>query len=119
MTRLGESIWGLVNTLGDWLLPIIELPVGHGDLLCGLYIIGQCSLFQYIPMGTRSFSICQMFVLSKTFIPYEQFDLDFILKVTAAIYILTLADSNGSTKLLQASNQAVLGVLLFASTNMG
>ena len=36
--------------------------------------------------------MCQMFVLTKTFVPYDQFDLDIILKVTAAIYILNLAD---------------------------
>ena len=58
----------------------------------------------------------------KTFIPYEQFDLYIILKVTYAIHNLNFADRNCSTNLLQGSNQAVLGVLLFGSigsTNMG
>ena len=67
-------------------------------------------------------SICQQIVLSKTFVPFEQFDLDIILKVTEAIYILNLADLYCGTNSLQASNKAVLGVLLFASigsTNMG
>ena len=62
-----------------------------------------------------------MFVLTKTFVPYEQFDLDNILKVTAASHILNLADLNSGTNHPQASYQAVLGVLLFASvefTNM-
>ena len=51
-----------------------------------------------------------MIVLSKTYIPYEQFDLDIILKVIAAFYILNLADLNGS-KLIKL----FLGVLLWAS----
>ena len=62
-----------------------------------------------------------MSVLTKTFVPYEQFDLDIILKVTTATYILNLAHMNGGTYPPQASYQAVLGVLLFASvgsTNM-
>ena len=70
----------------------------------------------------RSFSICQMFVLTKTFVPHEQFDLDIILKVTTAICILNLAHLNSSTNPSQASNQAALDVLLFASvgsTNIG
>ena len=56
-----------------------------------------------------------MFVFTKTFIPYGQFDLDIILKVTAAIIILNLAHMNGSTNPWQASYQATLDVLLFAS----
>ena len=63
----------------------------------------------------------QMIVLTKTFIPYEQFDLDIILKVTAAIFNMDFADLNWGTNFPQASYQAVLGVLLFAyvgSTNM-
>ena len=63
-----------------------------------------------------------MIVLTMTFVPYEQFDFDIILKVTAATYYLNLADLNGGTNLPKASNQSVLGVLLFASvgsTNMG
>ena len=56
-----------------------------------------------------------MFVLSKTFVPYEQYDLDIILKITAAIYILNFTDLNRGTNPPQASNQAVLGVLLNAS----
>ena len=62
-----------------------------------------------------------MTVLTKTIVPYEQFDIDIILKVTAAIYNLNLVDLNCSTNLSQTSNQADLGVLLFASvgsTNM-
>ena len=73
-------------------------------------------------LTATAFSISQTIVLSKTFIPYEQFDLAIILKVTATIYILNLADLSGGTNPLQASNQAVLGVLLFApigSTNIG
>ena len=64
---------------------------------------------------TRSFSICQIFLLTKTFITYEQLDLDIILKLTASIYILNLADLKSSTNPPKASNQAVLGVSLFAS----
>ena len=54
-----------------------------------------------------------MFVLTKTFVPNEQFDLDIILKVAAANYFLNLADLNGSTNPPQSGNKAVLGVLLF------
>ena len=61
-----------------------------------------------------SFSIFQMIVLAKTLILYEQFDLDTILKVTAAIFNMDLADLNWGTNLPQAGYQAVLGVLLFA-----
>ena len=63
-----------------------------------------------------------MIVLSKTFKPYEQDDLDIILKVTATIFNMDFADLNWGTNLQQASYQAVLGtMLLFAyvgSTNM-
>ena len=62
-----------------------------------------------------------MIVLTKNFVPYDQFDLGIILKVTAAIFYLNLADFNCHTKLPQASNQALFNVLLFASvgsTNM-
>ena len=38
-----------------------------------------------------------MIVLTKTFIPNEQFDLDIILKVTAAIFYMELADLNWGT----------------------
>ena len=48
-----------------------------------------------------------MIVLSKTFISYEQFDLDIILKVIAAIYILNMADLNGSKNPPQTSNETV------------
>ena len=70
---------------------------------------------------TIFFSICQTFVLAKTIIPYEQFGLDIIIKVTANIYILNFGDLNSGTNPPQACNQAVLCVLLFASigsTNM-
>ena len=73
-------------------------------------------------MTIVSFSICKMIVLTKTFVPFEQFDLDIIPKVTTDIYNLNLADLNCSTNLSQASNQADLDVLLFASvgsTNKG
>ena len=63
-----------------------------------------------------------MIVLTNTFVPYEQFDLEPILKVTAATYCLSLADLNCGTKLPKASNQAVLDILFFASivlTNIG
>ena len=73
-------------------------------------------------LTTIFFSICQIFVFTKTIVPYDQFDLDIILKVTAAVYILNLAVLNGGTNSLQACNHAVLGILLFASTgstNMG
>ena len=66
--------------------------------------------------------MCQMFVFTKTFVPYEQFDLDIFLKVTAAVYILNLADLISGTNPPKASNQVVLGVLFFASvesTTMG
>jgi len=56
-----------------------------------------------------------------TFIPYQPFDLDPFLKVTAAICILTLPNLNLGTNLLEAGNHNVSGVLLFASlgsTNM-
>ena len=57
-----------------------------------------------------------MIVLTKTFVPYKQFDLDIILKVTAAIYDLNLVDLCGNSNI-----QAVFIVFLFAfvgSTNM-
>jgi len=63
-----------------------------------------------------------MIVFPKTFVLYAQFDLDIILKVTAAIYDLNVAHLNCHTNLPQVSKQAVWGVLLFASvgsTNMG
>ena len=69
-------------------------------------------------LTTRSFSIYQMFVLTKTFVPSELFDLDIILKVTAATYFFNLAHMNGGTYPTQASYQAVLGVLLFASVSL-
>ena len=56
-----------------------------------------------------------MIVLTKNFVPYAQFDLDLILKVTAAIFYLNLADLNCCTNLPQASNQAVFNALLFVS----
>ena len=56
-----------------------------------------------------------MVVLSKTFVPYDQFDLDIILKVTAAIFYLNLADLNYHTYQAQSSYQAVFNVLLCAS----
>ena len=59
-----------------------------------------------------------MIVLTMTFVPYEQFDLYIILKVTAALYILNLADLIGGTNLPQASYQTVLGVLMFASPTL-
>ena len=68
-----------------------------------------------------SITIGQLIVLTKTFVPYEQFDHDIILKVKAAINNLNLADLNCGTNRLEASYQAVLGVLLFVSvgsTNM-
>ena len=39
------------------------------------------------------FSICQIIVLTKTFIHHEQFDLDIILKVTAALFNLNLTQN--------------------------
>ena len=62
-------------------------------------------------LTTISFSTCQIIDHTKTFVPYEQFDLAIILMLTA----LNLADLNSGTNPPQASNQAVLGVLLFAS----
>ena len=56
-----------------------------------------------------------MMVLTKTFIPYEPFDLDIILKVTSVIYNLNLADLNCGTNLLQVIHQGVSGGLLFVS----
>jgi len=56
-----------------------------------------------------------------TFKPYQPFDLDPFLKVTAAICILTLPNLNLGTNLLEAGNHNISGVLLFASlgsTNM-
>ena len=38
-------------------------------------------------------------IVTKTFVTYEQFDFDIILTVTAAIYILYLADLNCGTYL--------------------
>ena len=45
-----------------------------------------------------------MIILAKTFIPYEQFDLDIILRVIAAR--LNVADLNYCTNLPEESNQA-------------
>ena len=114
-----------IDTLGDWLLPIIEL--GHSDLLSGFY--RSKFTFSMYPNGNK---IClsfhgfwqqhpQLIVLTKTFVPFEQFDLDIILKVTTAGFNLDLADLKWGTYLFQASYQTVLGVLLFAyvgTTNM-
>jgi len=66
-------------------------------------------------------SICQMNLPDMTFVPYEPFDLDPFLKVTAAICKLTLPNLNCGTNLLGAGNHNVSAVLLFASlgsTNM-
>ena len=63
-----------------------------------------------------------MIVLTKTFIPYKQFDLDIVLKVTAAIDDLNLADLNCGTNLPKARHQDIYDVLMFASvgsTNVG
>ena len=62
-----------------------------------------------------------MVVLTKNFLPYEQFDLDITLQFMTAISNMDLLGLNGDTSLPQAINQAVLGVLVFAylgSTNM-
>ena len=62
-----------------------------------------------------------MIVLTKTFVLYDQFDLDITLKVTAAIFYLKLAHLNCCTNLAKASNQAVFSEILFVSvgsTNM-
>ena len=56
-----------------------------------------------------------MIVLTKDFVPYAQFDLDIILKVTAAIFDLNLADLYCCTNLPKTSNQAVFKVLLRVS----
>ena len=56
-----------------------------------------------------------MIVLTKAFVPYQPFDLDIILNVTAAIYNLNLADFNCSIYRPPASNEAVLDILIFAS----
>ena len=60
--------------------------------------------------------MCQIIVPAKTSrsVPYNQFDLDIILKVTAAISNMDLAELNWGTDLPQGSYQTVLGVLLFA-----
>jgi len=90
--RSRDLIWWSVDTLGDWLLALIEL--GHSDLLCGFN--RQSSLFQCISMATRfaynfkafttrSFSVCQIIIPATTFVPYQPFDLDPFPKVTAAI----------------------------------
>ena len=76
--------------------------------------IGQSSLFNCIPIGARyayllkAFDNSVFFNTLKTFVPNEQFDLDIIPKVTAAIINLNLADLNCGTNLPQASNQDVL-----------
>ena len=41
-------------------------------------------------LTTTSFSICQMILLSMTYVPYEQSDLDIILKVTTAKFIILI-----------------------------
>ena len=46
--------------------------------------------------------MCQMIVFTMPFIPYEQFDVDILPKVTAAIYIMNIADLNGGTNIPQA-----------------
>ena len=56
-----------------------------------------------------------MMVLIKNFVPYVQFDLDNLFKVTEAIFDLNLANLNYHTNLPQTSNQAVFNVLLLAS----
>ena len=55
-------------------------------------------IFKWL-LTTKSFSMFQMIVLTKDFIPYEQFDLDIILKVTAAILTVPIqvpCNRNGS-----------------------
>ena len=56
--------------------------------------------------------MCQLIVLTKNLVPYEQFNHDIIFKVTATIYNPKFEDSNCGTNLPGASNQAVLGVLM-------
>jgi len=48
-------------------------------------------------------------------IPYQPFDLDPFLKVTAAIWKYTLRNLNYGTNPLEANNQDVYPVLVFAS----
>ena len=113
-----------IKTLGHWLLPLLEL--GHRDLLCGFYR-AKLTLFNEIqweqdnytyhlmPFDNSVLFNWPMIVLTNSYLPYEQFDIDFILKVTKATYYVNLADLNFGTNLPQASIQANLGVLLFAS----
>ena len=80
-TNLDVKIYGVhtwsVDTLGDWLLPILELC--HSNLLCGIftfsmYFNGKKICIKWL-LTTTCFSICQMIVHTKTFVLYEQFDL--------------------------------------------
>ena len=62
-------------------------------------------------LKTISFSMCQMIAI-KTLVPFEQFDLGLILKVTAAIFNLNLAYVTCSKYLPQTGNQAVLSYVV-------
>ena len=84
-----------IDTLGDWLLPILEL--GHSDLLFGFYR-AKFSFLMYTMKGHSGISVSRS---------QQQ---------------LLKSGLNSSTNLSQASNQAVFGVLLFAfvgSNNIG
>jgi len=57
-----------------------------------------------------------MILPDMTFIPYEPFDLDPFLKVTAAIWKLTWPNLNCGTNLLGAGYHNVSAVALFSSS---
>jgi len=62
-----------------------------------------------------------MILPNMAFIPYQPFDLDSFLKVTAAFWKLTLSNFNWGTNLLEASNYNFSGALLLTylrSTSM-
>jgi len=57
----------------------------------------------------------QIILHNMSFIPYQPFDFELFLKVTVAIWKWTLWNSNVGTNPLEASNQDVYAILLFAS----
>ena len=65
------------------------------------------------------FNMCQMIVVTKTFVPYEQCDLDIILKATTAIYNLNFSNLICGTNLPQESYQADLGASVICICTRG
>ena len=95
-----------VATVGDWLFPNIKLEqLPHLWILQGTVHRSQRHTWEQDGLEnkwlftTAPFSKCQMSVLTMTFVPYEQYDLYIILKVTEDWEKIKIAILNGWTKL--------------------